>query len=147
MDPNANTDDGSCLYYDNTTVTGVGTPYWLNDSCYSWVVYEVDPYCLTNQWDSFCQSQYDYCKFGTPIGLDDLTREGVSIFPNPTQDKVTIKSTQEISFIVYDLLGKSLVKVNNTKTEVIDLTGYSRGIYNIQIDYKGIILNHKIIKQ
>jgi len=147
VNPLANTDDGSCLYYDNTTVTGPGTPYWLNDSCYAWVIYEVDPYCLTNQWDSFCQSQYDYCEFGTPIGLNDLTREQILIFPNPTRDKITIKCNQEISFTLYDLLGKNLLKVKDTKTEVIDLSGYSKGIYNIQIDYKGIILNHKIIKQ
>tara|TARA_R110002020_G_scaffold204537_3_gene408760 strand:- start:719 stop:1423 length:705 start_codon:yes stop_codon:yes gene_type:complete len=147
VDPSANTDDGSCLYYDNNTVTGAGTPYWLNDSCYAWVVYDVDPYCMTNQWDAFCQSQYDYCEFGTPIGLEDFTRDQIIIFPNPTNDIITIKSPEEVNIILYDLLGNIITKVNSTKEEVVNMTTYSSGIYNIQLEYKGIIINHKVVKQ
>jgi len=147
VDPTANTDDGSCLYYDITSITGAGTPYWLNDSCYAWVVYEVDPYCLTNQWDSFCQSQYDYCEFGTPIGVEDLTREQILIYPNPTKGLVTIKSKEIIDVKLYDLLGNIIIDVKSIQEGNIDLSEYSQGIYNIQINFKGIILNHKVVKQ
>ena len=38
----ANTEDGGCLY-DAGCVGEPGDPYWLNDSCYAWVI-TVDPY-------------------------------------------------------------------------------------------------------
>lgn len=147
VDPLANTDDGSCLYYDNNTVTGAGTPYWLNDSCYAWVVYDVDPYCMTNQWDAFCQSQYDYCEFGTPLELNDFTRDQILIFPNPTKDNIMIKSPEEVNITLYDLLGNVITKIYSTTEESLDMTSYSAGIYNIQLEYKGIIINHKVVKQ
>ena len=67
MDPNAynyepiaNVNDTlSCLYSANC-ITGPGNPYWLNDPCYAWVL-EVDDYCCENEWDTICQSTYDYC--------------------------------------------------------------------------------------
>ena len=67
MDPNAynyepvaNTNDSlSCLYSANC-ITGAGSPYWLNDECYAWVI-SVDDYCCENEWDTICQATYDYC--------------------------------------------------------------------------------------
>jgi hypothetical protein len=147
FNPLANTDDGSCLYFDNNSVTGEGVPYWLNDTCYAWVVYEVDPYCLTNQWDAFCQSQYDYCEFGTPIGVEDLSRDQVLIFPNPTNDLITIQSKEIIDVKVSDLLGNTIIQLRGIQDERVDLSNYSSGIYNVQVIYKGIMINHKIIKQ
>tara|TARA_R110002072_G_scaffold199823_1_gene357560 strand:- start:182 stop:697 length:516 start_codon:yes stop_codon:yes gene_type:complete len=52
-------DSLGCLY-DANCITGSGNPYWLNDPCYAWVL-EVDDYCCENEWDTICQSTYDYC--------------------------------------------------------------------------------------
>jgi hypothetical protein len=52
-------DSLGCLYTANC-ITGPGNPYWLNDPCYAWVL-EVDDYCCENEWDTICQSTYDYC--------------------------------------------------------------------------------------
>lgn len=52
-------DSASCLYSANC-ISGNGTPYWLNDPCYAWVI-EVDSYCCDNEWDEVCQLTYDYC--------------------------------------------------------------------------------------
>lgn len=145
-DPNANTDDGSCLYYDINTVTGAGIPYWLNDSCYAWVVYEVDPYCLNNTWDSFCQSQYNYCEYGTPLSLDDMVgRDQILVYPNPTRDKINIKSKNEVDVDVYDLLGNHII--HQKKAKEVDMINLPSGIYDLRITFKGMIINHKIIKQ
>jgi len=143
--PNANTDDGSCLYYDQNTVTGAGIPYWLNDSCYAWVVYEVDPYCLNNTWDNFCQSQYDYCEHGTPLGLEDMTRDQILVYPNPTRDKINIKSKNEVDVDVYDLLGNHLI--HTEKAKEVDMMNLPSGVYNLRITFRGMIINHKVIKQ
>ena len=72
MDPNAynynyeaNVSDNSCNY-DAGCVTGPGSPYWLNNPCYAWVI-DVDDYCCENGWDTICQATYNYCE-GTWIG-------------------------------------------------------------------------------
>ena len=44
----ANT-EGECLY-DAGCYGGPGVPYWLNDTCYAWVIM-VDPYCCTTDRD------------------------------------------------------------------------------------------------
>ena len=72
MDPNAynynheaNVSDNSCNY-DAGCVTGPGSPYWLNNPCYAWVI-SVDDYCCENEWDTICQATYNYCE-GTWVG-------------------------------------------------------------------------------
>jgi len=59
-DPLANLNDSNSCLYDAGCITGAGTPYWLNDPCYAWVI-DVDEYCCANEWDTICQATYDYC--------------------------------------------------------------------------------------
>ena len=58
-------DSASCLYSANC-ISGDGTPYWLNDPCYAWVI-DVDNYCCENEWDEICALTYDYCQ-GSYVG-------------------------------------------------------------------------------
>jgi len=67
MDPNAynyesaaNVNDTLSCLYNAGCITGAGSPYWLNDECYAWVI-SVDDYCCENEWDTICQATYDYC--------------------------------------------------------------------------------------
>ena len=94
MDPNAynyestaNVNDSISCLYDANCFTGPGNPYWLNDPCYAWVI-SVDDYCCENEWDTICQSTYDYCE-GNWVG-PVLTR---------------IQQTKELIMIT-DLLGR-----------------------------------------
>ena len=86
-------DSTSCLYSANC-ISGDGTPYWLNDPCYAWVI-EVDEYCCNNEWDEVCQLTYNYCE-GSYIG-------------NIPARKTSIKKLVAIT----DLLGRK-AKLNNT---------------------------------
>ena len=60
---------------------------------------------------------------------------------------VTIKSKETIDIKLYDLLGNVIIDLKSIQEGNVDLSDYSSGIYNIQIGYKGIILNHKVVKQ
>jgi hypothetical protein len=62
----ANVHDTSVCLYDAGCVTGPGSPYWLNDPCYEWVIL-VDEYCCENEWDTICQATYNHCE-GTWTG-------------------------------------------------------------------------------
>ena len=109
MDPNAynyepiaNTNDSlSCLYSANC-ITGAGSPYWLNDGCYAWVI-SVDDYCCENEWDTICQATYDYCD-GTWSG-PLLTREAQDkklIMITDLLGRPTKENKNELLFYIYN---------------------------------------------
>ena len=63
----------------------------------------------------------------------ELTVENISIDPNPTPDKIFIRTTQDIlSVELYDLLGKRLINHAGFK-EVLDLSAYDSGVYLLVI--------------
>ena len=65
-----------------------GDPYWLNDSCYAWVIM-VDPYCCNNEWDDKCQELYWKCYDDNDMDVRDLMRSNsVAIYPVPAKDEI-----------------------------------------------------------
>ena len=110
-DPVVNVDNGGCLY-DAGCIGGPGNPYWLNDSCYAWVIV-VDPSCCNLEWDEKCQSLYDYCSEEFSIGLDDLRDDEILIYPNPTTDIINITAKNDIKIDVINLLGEVIITIEN----------------------------------
>ena len=142
-DPTANIDDGSCLW-DAGCYGGPGTPYWLNDGCYAWVI-DVDSYCCTDNWDTSCQSMYDYCSEGWPTSLDDISALGIIIYPNPTKNIITIETRLEIEVEIYDIMGKLLIYDKENKR--IDMSNLSNGLYHLSIMHNNKRYSKQIIKQ
>lgn len=142
-DPVVNVDNGGCLY-DAGCIGGPGNPYWLNDSCYAWVIV-VDPSCCNLEWDEKCQSLYDYCSEEFSIGLDDLRDDEILIYPNPTTDIINIAAKNDIKIDVINLLGEIIITIENQ--DQIDLSQYSNGLYILDITYNNIKIQHKIIKK
>ena len=103
----------ACLY-DAGCYGGPGIPYWLNDGCYAWVI-DVDDYCCTTDWDASCQSMYDYCSQNWPTAIEDISVLGIVVYPNPTQNILTIETRLQIKIEVYDIMGKLLIEDENTK--------------------------------
>ena len=120
-----------------------GEPYWLNDPCYAWVI-EVDDYCCDVEWDSVCDSMYDYCGDGWPIDARRFLDNDIVIYPNPTKDVLMIETRLDINVEMYNMTG-GVINVDNNKK--IDLSNYPDGIYNLIIRYDKIVINKKIIKQ
>ena len=144
--PLANVSDSTACLYDAGCYGGPGVPYWLNDGCYAWVI-DVDDYCCDVDWDASCQSMYDYCSQGWPVSVEELTGSGTSIiiYPNPTKDILNIDTRLDVDVEVYDLLGKQIIKKQNTKR--IDVSPLSPGIYNMIIIYDKMRWNKKLIKE
>jgi hypothetical protein len=150
MDPNAynynataNVNDSSSCLYSATCITGPGNPYWLNDDCYAWVI-EVDEYCCNNEWDEICQLTYNYCEDGWSgdLPLQRNIEDNIEIFPNPTTGVIYINKFVDIQ--VYNNMGKLILSGKGT---MIDLSPFSKGIYNTVIKYNNQIINNKIIKK
>jgi len=97
----------------------------------------------TNYWDNISFS-------GTTGVKDNKMAENITMYPNPVQDKLVIKSEQEINqVIISNLLGQNIktVVVNNREAE-IDLSQVSSGNYFISFKLAdGQLATQKLIKK
>lgn len=68
------------------------------------------------------------------VGVDDLLIEdNLVIYPNPTSDKLYIKTSLNIkNIVVFDVLGKKLENIESK--QIIDLTRYKSGVYIVEIE-------------
>ena len=143
-DPTANTSDSLSCNYDAGCITGPGSPYWLNDPCYAWVI-DVDEYCCDNEWDNVCQLTYDYCA-GNWTGPQPPARwveQQILIYPNPTKGVVNFNILLDIK--VYSSIGELIIEEKNVNT--IDISSFSKGIYHFAIKYQNKIVNYNIVKK
>jgi hypothetical protein len=143
-DPLANVSDPDACLYDAGCYGGPGVPYWLNDGCYAWVI-DVDSYCCTDDWDTSCQSMYDYCQEGWPVSIEEAGSGTILVYPNPTKDILNIDTRLDVDVQVYDMLGKLVISESNSKR--IDFTSVPYGIYNMIILHKEVRITKKVIKQ
>jgi hypothetical protein len=74
-----------------------------------------------------------------------MTRDQILVYPNPTRDKINIKSKNEVDVDLYDLLGNHIIHQEEAKE--VDMMNLPSGVYNLRITFRGIIINHKVIKQ
>ena len=145
----ANTDNGSCLY-DAGCVGEPGVPYWLNDTCYAWVIM-IDPYCCGNTWDDKCQELYWSCNYDSPLNIEDISREKILIYPNPTYDIINIVTYKEIKLEIYDSSGKLVVLVKpeylSNGSNQLNISQLPVGVYNFSITCDNNIISKKVIKK
>lgn len=78
---------------------------------------------------------------------EDLLKENIKIFPNPTLDILNIESNIAIEQIsIKNILG-ALQSINKTNTSIVDLGPFVNGIYFIEIKTAQGTLIRKVIKQ
>lgn len=78
----------------------------------------------------------------TSICLDSVS--DIIVYPNPTKGLLIIKSDSELIYNVKNLLG---VTVSKGAGKLIDLSGQANGVYLIQLDINGDIVNYRVIKE
>ena len=79
----------------------------------------------------------------TPTSLTDLSKEAISIYPNPVKDILTIRGMDEtsgVSFKLYDVTGNLLLESTHSE---LDMSGLNRGVYFL--DIAGDV--RKVVKQ
>ena len=78
----------------------------------------------------------------------DTLPENIVIYPNPTQDYVTIELKNPANSIVkmIDINGKIIVQKSFSTEIQLDLKNQSNGNYLLMIESNGTTLNHKITK-
>ena len=145
----ANT-EAECLY-DAGCIDGPGIPYWLNDTCYAWVIM-IDPYCCNNAWDEKCQQIYWSCAWDSPLDTRDLLRgHNIVMYPNPMGDVINILTNGPVGIEVYDISGKLVIRVKESQTEKglnqLDVSLLPAGIYNFSVTYDGNTSTTKVLKK
>ena len=145
-----NTDDGSCLY-DAGCIDGPGIPYWLNDTCYAWVIM-VDPYCCNNNWDDKCQQLYWSCFGDSDLDTRDLLRgHNVVMYPNPMGDVLNILTNGPVSIEVHDITGRLVIKIKKNQTHKglnqLNVSLLPAGVYNFSVTYEGRTTTAKVLKR
>ena len=86
------------------------------------------------------------------VGIDEVTLNTVTLYPNPASDNVTIdfnSTIQQAAIRVMDVTGKEvLTAVNkNVETVTLNIASLSAGIYQIVIDTEQGKVIKRISKQ
>ena len=79
-------------------------------------------------------SYFDQLSFGSTAGFNDNIYNAVKMFPNPAKDFVQFsKNSNELLDIeIFDVLGKSLMKVKNVQDEV-NISSIGSGVYFVKM--------------
>lgn len=79
-------------------------------------------------------SYFDQFSFGGTAGLNDNLLNAVKMFPNPAKDVVQFSknSNDRLDIEIFDVLGKSLMKVNHVQNEV-NISTLRTGVYFVRM--------------
>ncbi len=87
----------------------------------------------------------------TNLGIDDLNFEDVSIYPNPSNGKVTVSFNKEVnlkSFVIRDVTGRMVreEKPQTTNGLTFDISTEAHGVYFLNIEVGNSIQSFRLIK-
>jgi hypothetical protein len=86
------------------------------------------------------------------VGLKELFKNSLTVFPNPTDNKIICSSSyfknDFTKLTISDILGRELfVQILTEETNTIDLSTFSKGIYFATFEIQNERITYKIIKQ
>jgi uncharacterized repeat protein (TIGR01451 family) len=89
---------------------------------------------------------------GAPFGVGNIinNKNNFSLFPNPSTDYLSIKTTTAGTIKIMDLIGRvhQVLNVNAHKTQSITVKHLSKGVYIVQfIDERGNVTGKKFVKE
>lgn len=85
------------------------------------------------------------------LGIDDLNFEDVSVYPNPSNGKITVSFNKEVnlkSFVIRDVTGRMIreEKPQTTSGITFDISTEAQGVYFLNIEVGGATQSFKLIK-
>ncbi|MEE2954064.1 MAG: choice-of-anchor V domain-containing protein [Bacteroidota bacterium] len=87
-------------------------------------------------------------------GINNIPINEILVYPNPTNDYINISfeslSSQNIELRIYNLLGEELSSISLAEfhgyfNRRLDLRGYAKSIYFVEITTKDFVINKKVI--
>lgn len=85
---------------------------------------------------------------GNTMGTEDFSAQNFSIYPNPINDVLNIRSAEVVDAItVYNLLGETIIQTQpGTMSPSIDTRSLSSGVYLVKVEIGGSAKTIKVIK-
>ena len=82
------------------------------------------------------------------MGVEDKDKHEIVLYPNPTSDKIYIKTQSELkNYVIYDIQGK-MIKSGSISNNTIDLHELDSAMYLIQLELKDGFKNQlRVIKK
>ncbi len=86
--------------------------------------------------------------FTNSLGTEDFSADLFSVYPNPVQDILNIKSASNVDNVtVYDILGKVVLQEQPAKVSPsIDMSGLTSGAYLVKVTIGNASKTVKILK-
>jgi len=138
----------SRVFLEDTSIKEVKTIFKLNNNGFLLLGNEATSFTFgPTQMDYRIKvDSLGYCLGQNTTNFNNITnKHSFSIFPNPTQNQVTVKGIKKtFRANLFDIVGNRLL---TTETNIISLENYPNGIYFLQISNEGRIEDFKIIKQ
>lgn len=115
----------------NITVASDGT-YYLGFYAYS----------DFNMW----RLKLDEIQFTSNDNISDITMSNINIYPNPTNNKITVENAIKTNITIINLLGQTIVPTKNINnaTHTIDVSTLPNGTYILHIENGQTIHTQKI---
>jgi len=116
--------------------TNIATVVWSQDTTGSLTLVESNGHC--NDTTSI--------QIRTNIGIEDMAKSNIKLFPNPTQGRLVIQSDHALGdYAVYDVTGSIVVSGSSLESEIhLDLTELPSGVYWVSVynrQYKMVIID------
>lgn len=101
----------------------------------------------TIRWDVSTYSVEDTSD--TTTSINRVLTENVEVFPNPTEQYITVKAGMIQSVSLFDLLGSQVMKSNQIMSAKyrLDLADFPSGIYMMQIETTEASYLEKVVKR
>lgn len=86
------------------------------------------------------------------VGIKELIKNSLSIFPNPTESNLICSSiyfkNDLTKLTIFDVLGRELsIQTLTEETNTIDISSFSKGIYFVTFEIQNERITYKVIKQ
>jgi len=86
------------------------------------------------------------CENVTVVGIDELSKASVNIYPNPNNGIFNIITSEQANITIYNMLGEMvLTKVLNGGNHVLSLNSHPKGVYFINIQQNENVTTYKMI--
>ena len=142
--------DYSWQNYDGTGWIPLGS---FTDTHYSWFAPNIKVAVMTMHemdWMPGFHTVSYLVEYNFPVGIEEQPTVQLEIFPNPTTDRVTLKTEKTINCVsIYALNGQQMNfdASQTNQFQTVDLSRYPKGIYLVKIGFEdGGVVTKRIIK-
>ncbi|MDA7804227.1 glycine-rich protein, partial [Crocinitomix sp.] len=83
---------------------------------------------------------------GTEASIDQLSKDMIQLYPNPTSDVVTIQIAGNFNYTLTDISGATLLNGYGNNSKTLSLDEFATGIYFVTLNVAGETVTMKVVK-